>query len=608
MEKRIAIVDPQKCHPLKCAKECIKFDPINRSGGEGFHIGPSGKATIAQEVTTEAHLICAKKCPYGAIKIVRLPLEASGKPIHQFGENGFRLYGLPIPQFGQVVGLLGRNGIGKSTAVQVLSGIIKPNFGDLTKDKDTNYDAIAALIEKYKGTIAQNYFEKMRDGKITVAYKPQNINAIPKAFKGKVGELLQKISNDANNTTTQHDLQNQQKSESKYNAILKNLDIAHLLNNDIATVSGGELQRIAIAATMLKKASVYIFDEPSSFLDIKQRLRIAKYLRELASADTAVLVIEHDLILLDYMTDYVHLIYGEQAAYGIVSKVKTSRVGLNIYLDGYIRDENIQFRPHKIKFHGRVERDESEQRVLTEWGVLTKKQGDFNLTVDGGLVRRHDVIGILGENGIGKTTFAKIITGELKPDSGNLDAQIAISYKPQQIDTESTETVREYLHDAIVHYENTLIRPLNLETLFDQELNSLSGGQLQIVTIVKCLSKPAQIYMMDEPSAYLDTEQRLAVSKLIRDIMFESGKTALIIDHDLLFIDYFSDKILVFDGEPAKRGHASGPYGIQEGMNKFLRDIGLTFRRDEDSFRPRANKVGSQMDEKQKADDELYII
>jgi ATP-binding cassette, sub-family E, member 1 len=590
MEKRIAIVDPQKCHPLKCAKECIKFDPINRSGGEGFHIGPSGKATIAQEVTTDAHQICAKKCPFQAIKIVRLPKEASGNPMHQYSENGFRLYGLPIPQFGQVVGLLGRNGIGKSTAVQILSGLVKPNFGNL--EVDENYDSLSALIEHYKGTIAQNYFEKMRDGQITVAYKPQSINMIPKAFKGKVSELLAKLTTD----------------EKRKNELIDKLSLTNILEHDIATVSGGELQRIAIAATILKNASVYIFDEPSSFLDIKQRLKIAKLLRELATPQTAVLVIEHDLILLDYMTDYVHLIYGEQAAYGVVSKVKSSRVGINTYLDGYIRDENIQFRPTKIAFHGRVERDESEQPVLTQWGDLQKNLGTFSMSVQSGVVKKHDVVGILGENGIGKTSFAKMITGELKADSGSVDEKIKIAYKPQHIDTDSTQTVREYLHDAIIHYENKLIRPLNLEMLYDQELRSLSGGQLQIVTVMKCLSEPAQIYMMDEPSAYLDTEQRLNVSKLIRDVMLESGKTALIIDHDLLFVDYFSDKIIVFDGEPGKRGRASGPYRIQEGMNKFLRDIGLTFRREDETYRPRANKVGSQMDEKQKAADELYII
>ncbi len=350
MSKRIAIVDKFKCDPIRCAHECIKYDPINRSGGEGFHLGEDGKATIAEEVTSEAHQICAKKCPFDAIKIVRLPQEASGKPIHQYGENGFRLYNLPIPLFGSVVGLLGRNGIGKSTAVKILSGLEKPNFGDYKNADSPEYDATAALISHYKGTVAQSFFEKFRDGAITVAYKPQSINLIPKAFSGKVKELLLKTSTDENRIAD----------------ICEKLSITNILDREISQVSGGELQRIAIAATMLKKANVYIFDEPSSFLDIKQRLRVAKILRELATPETAVLVIEHDLILLDYMTDFIHIIYGEQAAYGIVSKVKSSKTGINIYLDGYIPDENIQFRPNKIQFHGRDEREDAQQATLSE--------------------------------------------------------------------------------------------------------------------------------------------------------------------------------------------------------------------------------------------------
>lgn len=594
MSKRIAIVDNYKCDPSRCAQECIKYDPINRSGGEGFYLSEeTGKATISQEATSEAHQICAKKCPFDAIKLVKLPQEASGKPIHQYDENGFRLYNLAIPQFGKVVGILGRNGIGKSTAVKILSGLVKPNFGDLSiKENDAEYDAIGKLIEHYKGTIAQAYFEKMRDGEIVVAYKPQSINTIPQMFAGTVGELLGKVSED----------------KERIDELSQKLSLTNFLDHDIKSVSGGELQRIAIAATMLKKANVYIFDEPSSFLDIKQRLIIARILRELADEDTSVIVIEHDLILLDYMTDFVHIIYGEQAAYGIISKVKTSKNGINIYLNGYIPDENIQFRPNKIEFYGRVERADSDQPTLAQWSEINKSLGTFQLRAKAGKVKKHDVVGILGENGIGKSTFAKLLAGEMKADSGEIDTQVSLSYKPQHIDTNSDELVMSYLGEISSRHDAFLIKPLGIEKLMMQELKSLSGGQIQIVEVAKCLMADVQLFLLDEPSAYLDTEQRLVVSKVIRDLMMETGKTALIIDHDLLFIDYLSDKLLVFEGEPAKAGNVTGPFGLQDGMNEFLQDINLTFRRDEETNRPRANKVDSQIDQKQKNDKTLYII
>ncbi|MFT4313125.1 MAG: ribosome biogenesis/translation initiation ATPase RLI [Candidatus Woesearchaeota archaeon] len=587
---RIAIVDKTKCDPTRCAKECMKFDPVNRSGGEGFHLGEDGKATIAQEVTTEAHQICAKKCPFEAIKIVRLPQEASGKPIHQYGENGFRLYNLPIPIFGKVVGLLGRNGIGKSTAVKILSGLEHANLGEHTLKVDS--PTYTHLIEHFKGSTAQKYFEQMRDGQITVAFKPQSINAIPKQFSGKVEELLHKITQDTD----------------KIQNVCTRLQLDNFLSHDIQTLSGGELQRVAIAATVLKKANVYIFDEPSSFLDIKQRINVAKFIQELADEKTAVVVIEHDLILLDYMADFIHLIYGNQGAYGVISKVKTTKIGINMYLEGSLRDENIQFRQNKISFHQRVLRDEGERLRLTQYPAMQKKLGDFSLTVKEGDIEKHTVIGILGENGIGKSTFAKLISGVEKPDNTDNTTQVPLAYKPQYIDTTDDTLVQVYLQNAIDNYNTRLIKPLKLESLFTQELRQLSGGQLQIVNIVKCLSEDVELYVMDEPSAYLDTEQRLTVSKIIKDFMLETGRSALIIDHDLLFIDYLSHKIIVFDGEPAKHGAVTGPFDIQTGMNMFLKDLDLTFRRDEESHRPRANKFGSQMDQKQRSDNTYYYI
>ncbi|HLP79315.1 MAG TPA: ribosome biogenesis/translation initiation ATPase RLI [Acidobacteriota bacterium] len=588
--RRIAFIDKQKCDPIRCAKECIKYDPINRSGGEGFHLGPDGKATIAEEVTTEAHQICAKKCPFDAIKIVRLPQEASGKPIHQYGVNGFRLYNLPIPVFGKVVGLLGRNGIGKSTAVKILSGMLRPNMGDLTKKPEDC--KIEDLIAYFKGTVAQQYFEKMRDGKISVAFKPQGINLIPTQFNGKVKDLLSQVSSDV----------------ARVKKMTDTLQLTAILEHDIKTVSGGELQRIAIAATMLKDANVYMFDEPSSFLDIKQRLLVSKAIRELANEQTAVIVIEHDLIILDYMTDLIHIIYGSQGAYGVISQSKSVKNGINIYLEGYLKEENVRFRENEIKFYARPPREEDDLAPLTSWDTVKKKQGSFSLSINPGKVKRHDVVGILGENGIGKSTFAKILAGEISADSGSVLKKVDIAYKPQHIDTSSEELVMDVLSRAQTHYESQLIKPLKLEKLFLQKMNELSGGQLQTVRIVECLAKDVDLYLMDEPSAYLDTEQRLLMSKIIKDWMTEKGKTALIIDHDLLFIDYISDKILVFDGVPAVRGETHGPFDLQGGMNHFLADVALTFRRDEESHRPRANKIGSQLDSEQKSKKIYYYV
>jgi ATP-binding cassette subfamily E protein 1 len=162
------------------------------------------------------------------------------------------------------------------------------------------------------------------------------------------------------------------------------------------------------------------------------------------------------------------------------------------------------------------------------------------------------------------------------------------------------------LQDAIKNHEIDLIRPLNLKPLLDKKLSELSGGQLQKVAIAHCLSQDAELYLLDEPSAYLDVEQRLLVAKVIRDIMYKKNTSSLVVDHDLLFIDYLSNNLIVFTGEPAISGEVKGPFSMAAGMNLFLEDLNITMRRDKESSRPRINKPESVLDREQKSAGNLY--
>jgi len=577
---RIAIGEKYKCHPDKCGNYlCARLCPVNRMGEECI-TEVEGKAGIDANLCTGCG-ICPKRCPFGAIHIINLPEELSN-PIHQYGDNEFHLYNLPIPIFGKVVGIVGANGIGKSTAIKVLAGILKPNFG---KEQPASYDD---LIAHFKGTEAQLFFEKVRDGEITISYKPQQVDLIPKSFKGTVRELLAKVD-EAN----------------RMDEIAGELDLTLILDNEIKNVSGGELQRVAIAATVLKKANFYVFDEPTSYLDIKQRLKVSKYIRSLATPDTAVLVVEHDLIILDYMTDLIHIMYGKEACYGIVSHPKTAKEGINEYLSGYIRDSNMRFRSHAIKFGTRAPTKANITSDIVSWSGIKGTYGPFSLEAPEGVLRSKEVIGILGENGIGKTSFMKILAGVTKADTGSVDAEVKVAYKPQYLDTTSQELVANFLAEAVSTYHQAIIKPLGIDIFMDRRLCDLSGGQLQRVSIAYCLSQEADLYLLDEPSAYLDVEQRLVVSKLIRDLMDVKNKACLVIDHDLLFIDYLSQRLMVFTGLPARSGLVTGPHLMQEGMNMFLQDLDMTFRRDMETHRPRANKPGSQLDQKQKSEKKL---
>ncbi len=579
MPKRIAVVKKEKCNPQGCGGYlCMKVNPDNRAGIESIYIDGDKKVAINEELCGPGIAIAVNKCPFNALAVVNLPEALNKEPIFRYGKNGFALYNLPTPVFGKVIGIVGRNGIGKSTAVKLLAGLLKPNLGQQEAADEKK------VIEYFKGTEAHSFFDKVHKGEVKISYKPQQVDLIPKQFSGSVGELLKKADEKA-----------------EFEKIVELLELKKIIHHDISKISGGELQRVAIAATVLKKANVYFFDEPTSYLDIKQRLKVAKFLRGLADQHTSVVIIEHDLIIMDYMTDLVHLMYGKEGVYGVVSGVKTTKAGINSYLKGFLKEENVRFRDKEIKFQEASVAKTGRDEILTEWESFEEKFGSFSLKANSGRISKNTVIGILGENGIGKTSFVRTLSGE----KSSHKLKINVSYKPQYLEA-TDELVMSFLGKALASYKTQLIDPLRLQPLLERQLDQLSGGELQKVAIARCLSQDADLFMLDEPSAYLDVEQRLSMSKVIKDILFTTAKSALIVDHDLLFIDYLSDELIVFEGEPAVNGIVKGPFSMEQGMNSFLKDLELSFRRDEETKRPRANKAGSQKDAEQKKSGKLY--
>ena len=539
--------------------------------------------------------ICVKKCPFEALHIVNLPDELEKECTHRFGLNTFKLFRLPVPSQGVVLGLIGQNGIGKTTALKILSGEIKLNLGNFENPPDW-----PEIITHFRGSTLQEYFQKMSEGKLRVVHKPQYVDKIPKVVSGKVDELLEKVD-----------------ERDKFKEVIKQLELESILDRTLNVLSGGELQRVAIAATICREADVYLFDEPSSYLDVKQRLEAAKAIRKLVEDEKIVIVAEHDLAVLDYLSDQICIFYGTPGVYGIVSHVHGVREGINIYLQGYIADENIRFRREPIIFHVKPPTIswESGEKLL-KWNQMKKSYDSFTLEVEQGEVWRGEVIGILGANGIGKTTFVKLLAGIEEPDEGEAvkEEEITVSYKPQYISAEYEGTVKELLRSIAKKeftsswYKTEIIQPLTLKPLMERNLSELSGGELQRVAIAACLSREAQLYLLDEPSAYLDIEERLAMARTIRRIVENRNAAAFVVEHDIVAQDFIADRLMVFTGKPGIRGLARKPTNLRDGMNMFLKEMQVTFRRDPTTKRPRVNKEGSKLDRHQKAIGEYYYI
>ena len=592
MTHRVAVLDKELCQPKKCGLECIKYCPVNKSGADCIVLNEdTNKATIDEDICNGCG-ICVKVCPFDAITIVNLASELKTDKIHQYGMNSFRLYKLPTPKKGEVVGLLGRNGMGKSTVVNILSGILKPNLGNY--EQPPEWDEI---LKYYKGTELKAHFEKIKNGEIKASIKPQQVHTIADAFDGTGKELLDKF--DQRGTSRE---------------LVKQLGLENSLEQNLKELSGGELQRLSVATAASRESDFYFFDEPSSYNDVFQRTGVARVIHGLAEEGKSVMVVEHDLTLLDFLSDYIEVLYGVPAAYGIVSNVLSTKVGINVFLDGYLPTENVRFRDKKFTFDASTSGDEGlEGDAVISYPKLEKKYDSFSVSIEPGTVRKGELLGIMGANALGKTTMMKMIAGVEKPTDGSVDKKIKISYKPQYLSNDIDVDVISVLEKANGSTiegsaeEEQILDPLKLKKLYNKSVKNLSGGELQKVAIASCLLQKVDLYALDEPSAFLDVEDRIAVAKFLQKFVRSFGKSAIIIDHDLQLMDLVSDSMVIFEGTSSVEGIATSPMPKTDAMNRFLESLDISFRKDEKTSRHRVNKEASRLDKEQKSSGNYYF-
>lgn len=579
---RLAIINPDKCQPKKCKQECKHSCPIVTMGKLCIEVNINDPiAKIAENLCIGCNA-CVKKCPFKAIDIINLNISENiiNDQVHRYGNNGFKLFRLPQPRKGTILGLIGSNGLGKSTILKILGGKIIPELDGKIIEKNE-------VIKHYRGSDLQSFFENVYNNYYNIIIKPQYVDNIPKVVKGTINKHI------------------------KNKSLITKLNLDHIIDRNINLLSGGELQRFTIAVALDKldnneKKSIIMFDEPTSYLDIKQRINMAMVIKEYTKDDNYTIVVEHDLSILDYLSDYISLCSGKPSVYGIVSKPYNVRDGINMWLDGFDTTDNLKFRDYPIDFKVFKDIILDDKRNEYSYNKFEIKKDNFTLNSEAGTYSESEIIILLGENGLGKTTFIKYFLKQTK---------MIVSYKPQKISPPDNfeGTVYDFLYqrvkDKINDYSfiNDILKPLNIIELYEQKVKILSGGELQRVAIALCLSKNANIYFIDEPSSYLDTEMRMISAKIIKKFIYQNKKTAFIVEHDFMMATYLADKTIIFNGTPGYNGMASQPLQNNVGINEFLKILNITYRNDYNNGRPRINKLNSAKDIEQKNNGNYYI-
>lgn len=605
VQKRVVVMQP-KCVPAVCNYDCLKSCPVNSKSKEKnptlaikVRDPATGKVIINEKrCLHDACGICINACPIQAITTINIPFESEDEaPVHKFPDSLFSLYRMPHLSQTRITGLLGRNAIGKSTLLQILEGSIKPN-GGFEKGHKEWIDNLS--VPGLKSHLLETY----KDNSI-IAHKRQNLQYMFDQ-DGTIGEVL-----------TETALSKNGRGRTELEFFKSYLFLAGIWNKRPNVISGGELQRFAIAHTFLKEAKVYLVDEPCTFLDVKQRIRLRRIFEDrIKEEKKSVFVVEHDLAVLDYLTDNIHILFGEPHVFGVVSRALATKKGINSFLEGYLKEENISFRKRLgVRFTKSVKERDFEDTTIPrlEWNNYSITLGKFNLEVNSGNLFQAEVLGALGENGLGKTTFVKNLLEMLskKVVTSQIDFGL-VSIKSQQINRGFDGTVDQFLSQKTGRYLKNptdklhLLKPLGIWHLMNKPIKELSGGELQRVYIGACLGKVADIYCLDEPSAFLDAEERLKITSVIRNMATKKKKPIIVVEHDLQVVDAIADRILLFIGKPGIKGSTQGPFLKREGMNKFLKLLDITFRRDADTGRSRINKHGSSIDRHQREIGEYY--
>lgn len=505
---------------------------------------------------------------------------------------------------GEKIGFIGRNGAGKSTLLKILAGVQKLDDGILTIQND----------QKIVYVPQESFFDPQATIFDTIA---QGLGELQNLLH-EYHELSQNISDDKSLnrlTELQNELEN--RNGWQFDALIaQTLSELNLPENEIiANLSGGQKKRVALAQAWVQKPDILLLDEPTNHLDIEAIEWMENLLSNFAGS---LIVVTHDRRFLDKVaTRIVELDRGHLRSYpgsfSAYSEKKAQELAVeaehNRLFDKFHAQEEAWIRKgieaRRTRNQGRVKRLEQLRR---ERAARREVQGQVSFNLNRGeasgkiiaelehagfsygnhiimrdfsaVIQRGDKIGLIGPNGVGKTTFLKLILGELQPTSGKirLGSRQEVAYFDQfRSALNENDTVfdtigqgNDYVEiggqrkHVIGYLEEFLFSPARVHS----EVKSLSGGERNRLLLAKLFTRAANILVLDEPTNDLDIDTQELLEELLRDY---TG-TVFLVSHDRTFLDNVVTQSIVFSGNGQLKEYIGG---YQDYINAQKREQSL---------------------------------
>ena len=480
--------------------------------------------------------------------------------------------------------IVGVNGSGKSTLIKIIMGELSADSGDIILSKDTT---VGYLAQNQEYASDRTILEEMQDAKPEVGILERKIASLSAQMNEADGKELEALIKQFDQAQHRFDQINGYAYQSELVGVLKGLGFENEdFDKKIASLSGGEKTRVALAKMLLTAPDLIILDEPTNHLDLNAIHWLEGYL---AQYNGAVLIVAHDRYFLDkivskvieirqtksrvYLGNYTGYTKKRQEILDSLQKQYLNQQAeikhqeeVIAKLKQFNREKSIKRAESREKMLDKIERIDKPIEENTKMHLLfTPKiqSGNDVLTVKGLSkrfadhvlfenidfeIKRGEHVAIIGDNGSGKTTILKMINDLLTPDSGTitLGTNVEIGYYDQEHHVLHMEkTLFEEIQDEYPNMTNTEIRNLLAAFLFTEDdvfkqIKSLSGGERGRVSLAKLMLSDANFLILDEPTNHLDIDSKAILENAINH--FEG--TVLYVSHDRYFINQTATRIM----------------------------------------------------------------